>query len=260
MTQVSLPVARIVRPNVWRSVVMFLSIVGPGIITANADNDVGGILTYSQAGAQFGYSLLWLLVPITVALVVVQEMCARMGAVTGKGLADLIRENFGVKVTFWCLLLFVLGDRGRQHGQRSLPGLRPRRRFSAVAPAPRECRGAQDRACVVGGGYFCLPHRDARIGESRRKGLLLLLLRPHRVRRQRIRRASRLARRLASEPRAAFSGVEGLHHHDHSGYRNDDLAVDAIFTSRRPSSTRVSARTITATRGSTSSPAEFGPT
>ncbi len=91
---------------------MFLSIVGPGIITANADNDVGGILTYSQAGAQFGYSLLWLLVPITVALVVVQEMCARMGAVTGKGLADLIRENFGVKVTFWCLLLFVLGDVG----------------------------------------------------------------------------------------------------------------------------------------------------
>jgi NRAMP (natural resistance-associated macrophage protein)-like metal ion transporter len=91
---------------------MFLSIVGPGIITANADNDVGGILTYSQAGAQFGYSMLWLLVPITIALIVVQEMCARMGAVTGKGLADLIRENFGVKVTFWCLLLFVLGDIG----------------------------------------------------------------------------------------------------------------------------------------------------
>ncbi len=91
---------------------MFLSIVGPGLITANADNDVGGILTYSQAGAQFGYSLLWLLVPITIALIVVQEMCARMGAVTGKGLADLIRENFGVKVTFWCLLLFVLGDVG----------------------------------------------------------------------------------------------------------------------------------------------------
>lgn len=100
------------RPNVWRSVVMFLSIVGPGIITANADNDVGGILTYSQAGAQFGYSLLWILVPITIALVVVQEMCARMGAVTGKGLADLIRENFGVKVTFWCLSLFVLGGIG----------------------------------------------------------------------------------------------------------------------------------------------------
>ncbi|MBV9334048.1 MAG: Nramp family divalent metal transporter [Candidatus Eremiobacteraeota bacterium] len=91
---------------------MFLSIVGPGIITANADNDVGGILTYSQAGAQFGYSLLWLLIPMLIAMIVVQEMCSRMGAITGKGLADLIRENFGVKVTFWCLLLFVLSDVG----------------------------------------------------------------------------------------------------------------------------------------------------
>jgi NRAMP (natural resistance-associated macrophage protein)-like metal ion transporter len=104
--------ARIARPSVWRSIVMFLSIVGPGIITANADNDVGGILTYSQAGAQFGYSLLWILIPVTIALIVVQEMCARMGAITGKGLADLIRENFGVKITFWCLLLFVLGGIG----------------------------------------------------------------------------------------------------------------------------------------------------
>jgi NRAMP (natural resistance-associated macrophage protein)-like metal ion transporter len=100
------------RPSLWRTLLMFFSVVGPGLITANADNDVGGIFTYSSAGAQFGYSLLWLLVPVTIALVVVQEMCARMGAVTGKGLADLIRENFGVKVTFWCLLLFVLGDIG----------------------------------------------------------------------------------------------------------------------------------------------------
>jgi len=89
---------------------MFLSVIGPGIITANADNDVGGITVYSLAGAQFGYSLLWLLIPVTVALVVVQEMCARMGAVTGKGLADLIRENFGVRVAFWVLLVFVLAD------------------------------------------------------------------------------------------------------------------------------------------------------
>jgi len=91
---------------------MFFSIVGPGIITANADNDVGGITTYSIAGAQFGYSMLWLLVPVTIALVVTQEMCARMGAVTGKGLADLIRENFGVRVTAIVLFLFVLGDLG----------------------------------------------------------------------------------------------------------------------------------------------------
>jgi len=91
---------------------MFFSVIGPGIITANADNDVGGITTYSIAGAQFGYSMLWLLIPVTVALIVVQEMCARMGAVTGKGLADLIRERFGVKVTFYVLLVFVLGDLG----------------------------------------------------------------------------------------------------------------------------------------------------
>ncbi len=95
-----------------RQALLFLSIVGPGIITANADNDVGGIGTYSLAGVQFGYSLLWLLIPVTLILYVAQEMCARMGVITGKGLADLIRENFGVKITFWVLVLFVLGDLG----------------------------------------------------------------------------------------------------------------------------------------------------
>lgn len=100
------------RPSLWRTLLMFFSIIGPGIITANADNDVGGITTYSIAGAQFGYSMLWLLIPVTVALIVTQEMCARMGAVTGKGLADLIRENFGVRVTTIVLLLFVIGDLG----------------------------------------------------------------------------------------------------------------------------------------------------
>ena len=99
-------------PSTWRSVLMFLSVIGPGIITANADNDVGGITVYGLAGAQFGYTILWLLIPVTLALVVVQEMGARMGAVTGKGLADLIRENFGVRTAFWVLLVFVLGDLG----------------------------------------------------------------------------------------------------------------------------------------------------
>ncbi|GAC1301626.1 MAG: Nramp family divalent metal transporter [Vulcanimicrobiaceae bacterium] len=100
------------RPNVWRQLTMFFSIVGPGIITANADNDVGGITTYSIAGAKFGYSMLWLLIPVTLALIVTQEMCARMGAVTGKGLADLIRESFGVRVTAVVLFLFVISDLG----------------------------------------------------------------------------------------------------------------------------------------------------
>ena len=85
----------------WRvRVLTFLAVVGPGFITANVDNDAGGIWTYSVAGAMFGYSLLWVMIPTTVALVVVQEMAARMGAVTGKGLSDLIREEFGLRVTF----------------------------------------------------------------------------------------------------------------------------------------------------------------
>ena len=77
----------------WRTrIILFLAVLGPGFITANVDNDAGGILTYSQAGAQFGYTLLWTMIPITLALIVVQEMCACMGVDTGKGLSDLIRE------------------------------------------------------------------------------------------------------------------------------------------------------------------------
>ncbi len=87
---------------------LFLAIMGPGIITANVDNDAGGITTYSLAGAHFGYSLLWSLIPITFALIVVQEMCARMAVATGKGLADLIRESFGVKMTFYLMLALLL--------------------------------------------------------------------------------------------------------------------------------------------------------
>jgi NRAMP (natural resistance-associated macrophage protein)-like metal ion transporter len=95
-----------------KNLLLFLSVLGPGIITANVDNDAGGIATYSVAGAQFGYALLWTLIPITVALVVVQEMVARMGAVSGKSLADLIRESFGVKTTAYLMLSLVLADLG----------------------------------------------------------------------------------------------------------------------------------------------------
>jgi NRAMP (natural resistance-associated macrophage protein)-like metal ion transporter len=91
---------------------MFLSVLGPGIITATVDNDAGGIYTYSVAGAHFGYSLLWSLVPITVALIVVQEMVARMGVVTGKGLADLIREEYGFRITFFLMVLLLVADLG----------------------------------------------------------------------------------------------------------------------------------------------------
>src|SRR5439155_19091987 len=93
----------------WRSRIMiFLAVLGPGFITANVDNDAGGIYTYSQAGARWGYLPLWTLIPITIALILVQEMCSRMGAVTGKGLSDLIREEFGLRVTFVVMTLLVL--------------------------------------------------------------------------------------------------------------------------------------------------------
>ncbi len=104
------PQERPVRPSLWRRMVLFAAVVGPGLITASVDNDAGGITTYSVAGAQFGNKLLWTLIPITVALIVVQEMSARMGVVTGKGLADLIRENFGVKVTFWVSAALIVAN------------------------------------------------------------------------------------------------------------------------------------------------------
>jgi Mn2+/Fe2+ NRAMP family transporter len=92
----------------WKTrILLILAVVGPGFITANVDNDAGGIYTYSLAGAQFGHSLLWSLIPITLALIVVQEMCARMGAVTGKGLSDLIREEYGFRATFFMMALLV---------------------------------------------------------------------------------------------------------------------------------------------------------
>src|ERR1700710_519274 len=89
-----------------------VAIVGPGFITANVDNDPGGILTYSQAGAKYGYALLWTLIPTTIALIVVQEMAARMGVITGKGLSDLIREEFGLRMTFFTMVVLGLADFG----------------------------------------------------------------------------------------------------------------------------------------------------
>jgi NRAMP (natural resistance-associated macrophage protein)-like metal ion transporter len=93
----------------WKTRTLLLfSVIGPGFITANVDNDAGGILTYSQAGAQFGYKLLWSIIPITIALIVIQEMSARMGAVTGKGLSDLIREEYGLRATFLMMSALVV--------------------------------------------------------------------------------------------------------------------------------------------------------
>ena len=97
----------------WKTrILLFFAVVGPGFITANVDNDAGGIWTYSSAGAQFGHLLLWTMIPITLALIVVQEMTARMGAVTGKGLSDLIREEFGFRITFFMMIGILITNFG----------------------------------------------------------------------------------------------------------------------------------------------------
>jgi Mn2+/Fe2+ NRAMP family transporter len=100
------------RKSLFYKIGLFLAILGPGIITGSVDNDAGGITTYSVAGALYGYNLLWTLVPSFIVLLVIQEMNARMGIVTGKGLADLIRENAGVKVTFFIFIGLLIADIG----------------------------------------------------------------------------------------------------------------------------------------------------
>jgi Mn2+/Fe2+ NRAMP family transporter len=97
----------------WKiRLLIFAAVVGPGFITANVDNDAGGIWVYSAAGAQFGHMLLWTMIPITMALIVVQEIAARMGAVTGKGLSDLIREEFGFRITFFMMIGLIIVNFG----------------------------------------------------------------------------------------------------------------------------------------------------
>lgn len=100
------------RKKIFARVGLFLAILGPGIITGSVDNDAGGITTYSVAGALYGYNMLWTLIPAFIVLLVIQEMNARMGIVTGKGLADLIRENAGVKITFFIFLGLLIADIG----------------------------------------------------------------------------------------------------------------------------------------------------
>jgi Mn2+/Fe2+ NRAMP family transporter len=102
----------------WKiRILLFFAVLGPGFITANVDNDPNGIFVYSQSGAQFGYALLWTMIPITLALIVIQEMCARMGVVTGKGLSDLIREEFGLRLTVIVMFLLVLVNFGNVIGE-----------------------------------------------------------------------------------------------------------------------------------------------
>ena len=102
---------KILQTGLWK-LGLFFAFIGPGIITSNVDNDAGGITTYSLAGAQYGLRLIWILIPVTVALIIIQEMCARMGVVSGKGLSDLIRERFGAKITFYLMIILFLANLG----------------------------------------------------------------------------------------------------------------------------------------------------
>src|SRR2546427_4989270 len=102
----------------WKTrALIFFAVVGPGFITANVDNDANGIYTYSSAGAQFGHMLLWTMIPVTLSLIVIQEIAARMGAVTGKGLSDLIREEFGFRITFFMMLGILILNFGNVVGE-----------------------------------------------------------------------------------------------------------------------------------------------
>ena len=103
---------RVFKHPIILSFIIFLSVMGPGIITANVDNDAGGITTYSLAGSQFGYDLVWLFIPMIIALAIIQEMGVRMGVVSGKGLADLIREKVGLKLTFVMMVALLAANMG----------------------------------------------------------------------------------------------------------------------------------------------------
>ena len=126
--------------KLWKTrILLILAVVGPGFITANVDNDAGGIWTYSQTGAQFGYTLLWTMIPITIGLIVVQEMAARMGAVTGKGLSDLIREEFGFRTTFLMMAGLIVVNFGNVVTE--FIGIKKAFRSSEFQPGPA-CRSA----------------------------------------------------------------------------------------------------------------------
>ncbi len=112
LSRIRRKISGIFQKRFWVTLSVFFALIGPGIITSNVDNDAAGITTYSLAGAEYGLNLLWILVPIVFALIIIQEMGARMGVVTGKGLSDLIRERFGAKITFYLMVVLLLTNLG----------------------------------------------------------------------------------------------------------------------------------------------------
>ncbi len=132
---------KLLQSGLWK-LGLFFAFIGPGIITSNVDNDAGGITTYSLAGAQYGFKLLWILIPVTVALIIIQEMGARMGVVSGKGLSDLIRERFGAKVTFYLMIILFLANMGNTVSE-----------FAGIA-ASMEIFGVSKYISVPAGAFF----------------------------------------------------------------------------------------------------------
>ena len=219
--------AKSTRSNFRRRLLFLVSILGPGFVTASAGNDVGGIFTYSVAGAQFGYSVIWTLIPIAVALIVVQEMAARMGAVTGKGLAALIREEFGV----WITLLTMLGLF-----------------FMNTFTTSAEFAGIASASEIFGmSRYISVPLSLAivfffvltRLEQTRRAHLRHSLARLSHVHRLRLSRRSQLGRGRARHVRAhTLDARPGVSRHGRRAHRHDDLAVHAVFICNPRSSKR----------------------
>ena len=205
----------------WRvRIMMFLAVLGPGFITANVDNDSGGILTYSQAGAQFGYTLLWTMIPITLALIVVQEMCARMGAVTGKGLSDLIREEFGLRMTFVMMILLVIVNFGNVVAE-----------FSGIAGSMQLFHISKYLSVPICALIVWALGRQRRLQE-RRKDLPHRQRLLHRLHRDRRAQRPGLASRAARDGEAAAAcGVARQELRVHDGRRHWDHhhAVDAVL-------------------------------
>ncbi len=135
-----------------RRLTLLLAVVGPGLITSNVDNDAGGIATYTQAGAQYGYALLWSLIPMTIALYVTEEMCARMGVITGKGLSDLIREEFGFRPTFFVMVTGFFRGLGERRG-----GIRRRGCVHGDVSRQQVHRGSHRGAFWFGCSCFAVP-------------------------------------------------------------------------------------------------------